>query len=142
MEQFDSLIKLFENDNTFSSISSEDLNEIIQNIESLFMDACCEGHINLATILYNLSVAHKITLSDYCYNTSFQRSCQYGHIDIAKWLLKTHEQINIRDQHDFAFIASCYYQHKDVIDWLCTLTDRYSITFTEYNTIIPHIKID
>lgn len=47
---------------------------------------------------------------------AFQKSCQHGHIEIAKWLYSLDENFN--KCFDYAFIISCNYKHFEIVKWL------------------------
>ena len=48
----------------------------------------------------------------------FRYSCQYGYLNIAKWLVSIFGDINIHAENDYAFRWSCENGHRNIIKWL------------------------
>jgi len=61
----------------------------------------------------------------------FMQSCEFGHIEIAKLLLKIRPELNISCEDNYAFNYACINNHLDIAQWL------YSI-----NPNIPMIDIE
>lgn len=138
---YDAIIKAFMNGETTDTMSAENINFILENIEGLFEECCSCGHSEIALLVYTFSKSKNISLSDECYNDTFVSCCQNGYLEIAKWLISIHENINVRHMGDRALTASVYYGHEDVAEWLCTIVDCYSLSRDEkYGFYITHRK--
>jgi ankyrin repeat protein len=64
---------------------------------------------------------------------AFQMACNYGHIDIIKYLLNISEKysskkIDIHIQNDYIFNSACYHGNIDIIKYLLDMSEKYSGT--------------
>lgn len=71
---------------------------------------------------------YKINIHCY-YKEPFQTSCQYGHIDVAKWLIELGQlsnftPIDIHCYDERAFRLSCQYGHLHIAKWLFELSNQ------------------
>lgn len=76
-----------------------------------FAIACMNGHLSVATWLYQLQPNCPIRNK-----SAFNLTCVTGHIDILKWLYHIDSKIIINNND--AFILCCAHGHKKIADWL------------------------
>lgn len=95
---------------------------------SAFSMACQSGNLERAINLYQF---HKN--NQHNYNITFQLTCLFGHLDVAKWLYSLNNRIDITDNNDIAF-KNCiqfYPLSPEIIKWLCSIHDEYKAEFDE-----------
>lgn len=94
--------------------------------EILFLRICKKGYLRLAKRMYKIHPDINIhVFGDFI----FQKSCQYGHLHIIKFLLSLEEtsgKINIHNNCELAFIWSCEEGHLEVAQFLYEI-GRYDI---------------
>ena len=69
---------------------------------------------------------------DYTNTNVFQWSCRNGHLEVAKWLVETFDDIDVHVDDEYVFRWSCYNGQLEVVKWLIE-------TFDDINV---HIKND
>jgi ankyrin repeat protein len=123
--------------------------------DKAFRWCCCEGHLQAAKMIkemypdyrinYSLVLQHScqyghlniikwLTIEEIGYYeacTLFRFSCLYGQLDIAQWLFKTCHILGVRDENDYAFRYSCRNGHLDVAKWLLKM--EYHINIYEHD---------
>jgi len=60
----------------------------------------------------------KKIINDENINNIFGYSCEYGHLDVAKYLINKNKDIDIHANYEWAFRWSCTYGHLEVAKWL------------------------
>ena len=94
--------------------------KFIEKHESLFINAC---KINkLPKYLFLTFPDINIHAWD---EAAFKRSCKFGHLEVAKWLIElgelSHDPVNIHADYEYAFRQSCHNDHLEVAKWLVEL---------------------
>jgi hypothetical protein len=77
---------------------------------------CCEkGYIYMAKWIHRLGGVNIHDNDD----RAFRRSCEFDHLEIAKWLYSI--GANIHAHNDRAFRRSCRYGNYEMAKWLCSI---------------------
>lgn len=107
------------------------------DINEAFLNSIVGGFLFIARWLYNTYSLININNNN---DQPFRSACQYGHQEIAEWLL-TLEYINIRALNDAAFLSSCRNKHVNVASWLHRIAEYYYIALDDHGTIKEyHVK--
>lgn len=93
--------------------------------DELLPDVCCKGYLHMAQWLVRTFTPN----IDPCAqnNAAFRWSCEYGHLQVAQWLVWRFPDIDHRAYDDCAFIQACLNGHFRVVRWL---VDTYPNTIT------------
>ena len=76
----------------------------------------------------NDNIKRKLMLKFSCWGISYNNSdlfllsCFRGHLEVAKWLIGTFDDIDVHINNDIAFRWSCINGHLEVSKWLITIT--------------------
>ena len=102
---------------------------------SLFIEYCKKGElINVQNYSGELN-------SDII-QEGFRYSCEYGHIEVVKYLISLKNEYGPIDIHfsgDYTFRLSCYYGQIEVVKYLCDICDSYDYSIDENTTKITPI---
>ena len=93
-------------------------NEI--DYEYAFIDACKNGHTDVAKWLLSIKSDIDTSTSNY----AFRLTCSNGHIDVAKWLLSIKSDIDISANDDKAFTDACLNDHINIAKWFIELNPQ------------------
>jgi ankyrin repeat protein len=76
--------------------------------------------------LQHIITQQNINMADF--DQLFRTACEYGRLDIAKWLLQIKPDINISADDDEAFQCACGNGHLDVAKWLLQIKPNIDIS--------------
>ena len=99
--------------------------QIIINSNSLII-ACRRGHKNVIEWLYNIKPNMDIWNNSCHMQTSFWSSCQHGHIELCKLLLKINQYITINDKHSFNYAVNS--GNIELTSWLLNIKPEINIS--------------
>jgi len=118
----------------------------------LFIELCKEGKINeLKTYKMNLQDIDNYTENaNYAENVfGFRLSCEYGHLEVAKWLIdislkgKGYEKYGAIDIHsngnEYEFINSCRNGHLEIAKWLIEISQTHK-EYMKFGLINIHAR--
>lgn len=123
IEVNDNVIKYaFEDSLEFAKRLWELSDKKIEITNKLFCNACSTYNANLDVIkwLYSLS-EKKLDISD-CRFLVFATCCQYGNVDVAKWLFKTFPE-TCNDKKESTLIAICESNDVELIEWFTSVVE-------------------
>ena len=109
---------LTNNQNSFNNYSLEnyfsDLMNNENSLEKRFINLINSGDLLAIQEMYYNQINN--ILVDY--DMIFIRTCKYGHLEVAKWLLEIKPDINISTENDSAFICACISGNLEIPKWL------------------------
>ena len=92
-----------------------------------FLDLCKKGNLEeIKKFYFNSPTINIFIFADSYY--AFLISCEYGHLDVAKWLLKVKPDINISVNNECAFRYACVNGHLEVAKWLLKIKPDINIS--------------
>jgi hypothetical protein len=91
--------------------------------ESVFINACLNGHLELAK--WSSEIKPTINIS---YDCLFRFTCFYGHLEVAKWLLEIKPRLIISACDELAFRYACQCGHLEVAKWLLVIKPTINIS--------------
>ncbi len=83
-------------------------------MDFMFNYLCARGNLEDAKNWY----AKYPKMNKICIEDAFISACGCGHIDVLKWLLKIHPDIDISAKNEEAFRYACIYGYIDIARWL------------------------
>ena len=101
--------------------------DIHSNEEECFRNACENGFLEVAQLLYEIAPDIDIsTRSEY----PFRYACVNGHLNVAQWLVAIKPTINISIWNNYAFFSSCSNGHLDILRWLLEIDGSIDISYS------------
>lgn len=79
--------------------------------------SCIYGILNIGKLLIDL-VPDSIEKMDCSYN--FQICCQYGNLEMAKWVKGTFKYVDVHRNGELPFRSACANGHLHIANWLCS----------------------
>ena len=87
------------------------------------IELCKSGNLQE---LQHIIEQQNINMTDF--NNLFSTACQYGQLDMAKWLLQIKPDIDISTNNDYAFRWVCYKGYLDIAKWLLQIKPDINIS--------------
>jgi len=97
-----------------------DLNESELNIR--FEDACRHGNFETVTLISKTNLLNFIDF-EYKDDNGLMLACEYGHLNIVKFLLTTEDlkhKVDIHSNEEHALIRAAKYNHLEIVKFLLT----------------------
>ena len=98
--------------------------------------SCYSNHLEIAIWLTNIAPSRP---GDTDYDWAFHWSCLGNYLEIAIWSINSFSNINICAFNDRIFRESCQNNHIEIALWLVSICNRYQLTLSNDDKIIPII---
>ena len=102
-------------------------------MDATFIAYCSERNITDANQLFHNNTT-VFTNADQTITKAFIYSCEYGHLEVAQWLVSLRDTHNIRvdvyANNNWAFHNSCENGYLEVAQWLELICSNYSVIVT------------
>lgn len=95
-----------------------------------FFQACRQGNLLYAQELYISQQSEEVrrTWVHFDDDAPFRWACANGHLEVAKWLIQNHPDIDHKTLNEWAFLKACSFGHSHVVKWLVEYWKEASIT--------------
>lgn len=85
--------------------------------------SCRHGKLEIIKMICSVNKLNIRVNNDYAFRTS----CEFGHLDVAKYLISLDDGINIHSDDEYAFRMSCKHGHMKVCRYLISLKSNNKI---------------
>jgi ankyrin repeat protein len=90
----------------------------------LFYSMCAKNHIE--TVKYMYGICPEYSLLNYF--SAFCSACSGGSLEIAKWILEIHPELDISASNEYAFCCACENNHIEIVKWLFEINPTMDIS--------------